>query len=140
LAIRGGAGPADVRGLKRMAVLAELEKTNEGVLGGVRNLLSLGSRDTIREALAARARGEKATLEEGDRTKLEEWMAEHTVTDADLQALADRRAESIRAELIDEQDADPAQVTVEPSAVDTEGGRATVSVEIVARADDEEQP
>jgi hypothetical protein len=136
LAITGGAGATDVRGLKEMAVLAELDETDEGVMGGIRNVLSFGKRDAIREALAARARGDEGPLDGADREKLDEWVAERTVTDADLLALADRRAESIRAELVDEQEADPSQVVVGPSVVVSDGGNAEVTVEIVSRADD----
>jgi hypothetical protein len=137
LVITGGAGTTDVRGLKEMAVLAELEETDEGVIGGIRNVLSFGKRNAILEALAARARGDEGPLDEGDRTKLDEWVAERTVTEADLLALADRRAESIRAELVDEQGADPSQVSVGPSVVEIDGGNAEVAVEIAAGADDD---
>jgi hypothetical protein len=121
-----------------MAVLAELDETDEGVLGGIRNVLSFGKRDAIRKALAARARGDEGPLDEADRKKLDDWVEERAVTEADLLALADRRAESIRAELIDAQDADPSQVSVEPSVVAVDGGNAEVTVEIVSRADDDD--
>jgi hypothetical protein len=132
VAITGGAGTTDVRGLKEMAVLAELEATDAGMLGGIRNVLSFGKRDAIRNALAARARGEDGPLDDDDREQLDEWVAERTVTEADLQALAARRVESIRAELVGEQGIDAARVSVQSSVVDAQSSNAEVTIEIVS--------
>jgi hypothetical protein len=132
VALTGGAGTTDVRGLKEMAVLAELEETDEGVIGGIRNVLSFGKRDAIRKALAARARGDDGPLDDDDREKLDEWVAERTVTDADLLALAERRVESVRSELVDEEEIDGARVSVQPAAVDAQSSNAEVTIELVS--------
>ena len=139
VAITGGAGTTDVRGLKEMAVLAELEETDTGMLGGIRNALSFGKRDAIRNALAARARGEDGPLDDDDRETLDEWVAERTVTEADLQALAARRVESVRAVLVDEQGVDAARVSVQSSMVDAQSSNAEVTIEI-ASPDLEDEP
>jgi hypothetical protein len=129
--LRGMAGATDARGLAEAAVLADLESEN-GVLSEVRNLFRGGLRDDISEALTARARGERGELEADEQEQLDRWVAGKTITDAELLALADGRAERVRRFLVEEHGVPAGQVVVAEPRVSRAGGSAAVDVGIGA--------
>jgi len=129
IGLRGESGPADVRGLAEEAVRQDLQAESD-LVGGLKNLLSRGKRSAIRRALAARARGEEAALEEDARADLDAMVAEQTVDDDALRALAARRAEALRARLVEERGIDARRVTILPPRVDPASGPSAVTVEI----------
>src|SRR5207249_4091374 len=83
LELRGSAGGPDVRALQEAAILADLA-ADRGALGTLRNLASRGTRNAIRDVLAARASGKSAELSPELQKTLDEWAAERTVSDGDL--------------------------------------------------------
>jgi len=129
--LRGMASVADARGLAEAAVLADLEGES-GVLSEVRDLFRRGSRDDIRKALAARGGGEERALEPDRQEQLDEWVAEKTVTDAELLALAKQRAERVRHFLVQEHGVPVGQVVVAEPGMSRTSGSAVVEVEIGA--------
>ncbi|MDG2306874.1 MAG: DUF748 domain-containing protein [Candidatus Binatia bacterium] len=126
----GQAGSDDVRGLKEAAVLAALAGES-GFLGGLRNLASGGTRKAIRKALQD---DDVASLNKDDAAELDEMVAEKSVTDADLTALANRRAERL-FKIFTEDDGVPAdQVSVGEPIVTRDEDGSQVAVNLLARA------
>src|SRR5204863_441174 len=99
LELRGSAGGPDVRALQEAAILADLA-ADRGALGTLRNLASRGTRNAIRDVLAARASGKSGELSPELQKTLDEWAAERTVSDGDLRALAAARAARLRSLLV----------------------------------------
>jgi hypothetical protein len=93
--LTGTAGASDVRALQEAAVLADLQ-ADQGVMARLRNLPSRGARNAVRDALAAKAKGEPATLDADDAAQLEEWVAAKTISDDQLRLLAGERQQRLR--------------------------------------------
>jgi hypothetical protein len=132
LTLRGSAGPLDARAVAEAAVLADLE-AERGVVGGLRNLFSGGTRGEIRDALHARARGEPGALEPGAAAELDAWVAEKPVDDGRLRELAAGRARALQDALLGA-GAAPPQVALAEPAIDRAAGRSEVTVEIGSTA------
>jgi hypothetical protein len=119
--LNGMAGGPDVRGLQEKAVLADLQ-AKQGVFGGIKNLANRGERNAIRDALAARAGGDKGELSPEHQKALDEWAGEKQVSDDDLRALAKARAERLRDQLVRDHGIDAARVAAgDPDVNRTEG-------------------
>ena len=87
-------------------------------------------RDAIRRALRA---GDTTTLSPDDRNALDELVAEKSVDDAQLRALARDRAEFLRTYLVEEYGAQPDQIEIaDPLPSRTEGG-SDVQVDLIGR-------
>ena len=129
LGLTGRTQAADIRGLQEIDVLADLGE-DQGILGSLRNLASGGARDAIRRALQA---GDTSALSPDDRTTLDELVAEKSVDDAQLRALARDRAEVLRTYLVEEYGAQPDQIEIaDPLPSRTEGG-SDVQVALIGR-------
>lgn len=129
LGLTGRTQAADIRGLQEIDVLADLGQ-DQGILGSLRNLASGGTRDAIRRALRA---GDTTTLSPDDRNALDELVAEKSVDDAQLRALARDRAEFLRTYLVEEYGAQPDQIEIaDPLPSRTEGG-SDVQVALIGR-------
>lgn len=126
--ITGRAGANDARALAERAVLADLEEES-GFVGGVRNVLSGGTRAEVRDALRARARGEAGPLQGDAAEQLDEWVAEHPVDDARLRALAAERAAALERLLV-EAGAKPEQIVRGEPEVRRTSGLAEVEVAV----------
>jgi len=127
LELAGHAGRRDIRALKEAAVLAEMAGES-GLLGGIRNLASGGTRGAIRAALEARARGDEGPLDPGDAAELDELVAEKQVSDDDLAALAGGRAEQLRAYLVDREGVPGEQLSIGPPQISRDQGTASVGL------------
>ncbi|MBM4269032.1 MAG: DUF748 domain-containing protein [Deltaproteobacteria bacterium] len=130
LELAGIAAASDVRALEEAAVLAKLEGEG-GVLGGIRNLASGGSRSAIRDALRARASGEAAELEPEDEAKLNELIAEVKITDDQLRELARTRAERLRDVMSKEYGVPTDQLRLGEPKIDRSGGTPEVTISMV---------
>lgn len=126
--IAGRAGANDARALAEHAVLATLED-ERGVLGGVRNLLSGGTRSEVRDALRARRDGKPGALEGDAAGQLDEWVAEHPIDRERLLALATARASALEKVLL-EGGARADQIVVGEPKARMKGGGAEVHVDV----------
>ncbi|HTD26083.1 MAG TPA: DUF748 domain-containing protein [Candidatus Elarobacter sp.] len=131
LELRGSAGGPDVRALQEAAILADLA-ADRGALGTLRNLASRGTRNAIRDVLAARASGKSAELSPELQKTLDEWAAERTVSDGDLRALAGARAARLRSLLVQDFGIAAERLALGEPAVDRDGGRPAVAVALAA--------
>lgn len=126
----GRANAADVRGLKELAVLADMEGES-GFFGGLRNLASGGTRNAIRTALED---GDVASLSESERESLDDLLYEKTVEDADLTKLANARAKKLYDILIEDDGVPEEQVTIgAPEVSRDDDGGSDVRVNLVSR-------
>ena len=132
LAVAGEVGPTDVRGLAEFDVLADLEASS-GFVGSVRNAFSGGVRAEVFEALRSRAEGEAGSLDGGAAEQLDAWVAEKSVDDARLLALADQRAATLQSVLA-EDGATAEQIGIDESVVDHDSGLSQVLVRVAADA------
>jgi len=123
------AGPADARALSEAAVLAEM-KAGSRALGALRNVASGGTRGAIRDALEKRVRGVPGELEPDEMKELDRMVAEKPVTDDQLRTLAQARAERLRKVLADDYGVGTERVTAGDVAVDREGGKPQVAVDL----------
>jgi len=133
--IAGRTGAKDVRAIGEAAVLQDLDG-DRPVIGGVRNLFSGGTRSEVREALRARAAGEKAELAGEAAAKLDEWVARHPVEDEQLHRLATERAATLQL-VLSEAGARSEQVLVDPVRPRRTKGRSEVDVDVVEDAVDD---
>jgi len=131
LELRGSAGGPDVRALQEAALLADLA-ADRGALGTLRNLASRGTRNAIRDVLAARASGKSGELSPELQKTLDEWAAERTVSDGDLRALAAARAARLRSLLVQDFGIAAERLALAEPAVDRDGGRPAVAVALAA--------
>jgi len=131
LELRGSAGGPDVRALQEAAILADLA-ADRGALGTLRNLASRGTRNAIRDVLAARASGKSAELSPELQKTLDEWAAERTVSNGDLRALAGARAARLRSLLVQDFGIAAERLALGEPAVDRDGGRPAVAVALAA--------
>src|SRR5438094_5699105 len=131
LELRGSAGGPDVRALQEAAILADLA-ADRGALGTLRNLASRGTRNAIRDVLAARASGKSAELSPELQKTLDEWGAERTVSNGDLRALAGARAARLRSLLVQDFGIAAERLALGEPAVDRDGGRPAVAVALAA--------
>ena len=130
--LTGEAGADDVRALQEAAVLADLQQ-DQGVLGGLKNLGSRGTRKAIRETLEARAKGEPApALDAEDQAKLDEWAAAKTIGEEQIRALASTRADRLREVLTSDYGFGADRMVVRDPAT-TATGTAQVAVQLGAR-------
>jgi hypothetical protein len=130
LELVGVAGGTDVRALEEAAVHAKLENEG-GIVGGIRNLASGGSRAKIRDALQARARGEAGPLEPDDEAELEEMIAEVSVSDEDLRKLAAARGEHLRDLMSKEHGVPDDQLRLGEPKVERAEGRPEVAISML---------
>ncbi len=130
LELIGQAGPDDVRALQEAAVLRDMNDES-GILGGIRNLASGGTRNAIREALEA---GDTSTLSDEDKAGLDDLGAEITITDADLTKLATDRAEGLRQTLMENDGVPEDQLTIGAAQISREEGPSEVRVNLLSRA------
>ena len=130
--LTGEAGADDVRALQEAAVLADLQQ-DQGVLAGLKNLGSRGTRKAIRETLEARAKGEPApALDAEDQAKLDEWAAAKTIGEEQIRALASTRADRLREVLTSDYGFGADRMVVRDPAT-TATGTAQVAVQLGAR-------
>lgn len=128
----GEAGADDLRALQEAAVLADLE-ADEGFLGTLRNLPSRGMRNAVKEALAARARGEDAPLDEEQRAQLDAWIAAKGIGEAELRALATARAERLRDVLGSDYGLGADRVVLQDGVTTGDAAKSQVAVKLGAR-------
>jgi hypothetical protein len=131
--LTGEAGPEDLRALQEAAVLADLQ-ADQGFLATLRHLPSRGTRNAVRDALAARAKGEAAALDEEERAQLEEWIVAKGIGDAELRALASARQERLREILSTDYGLEADRVGLGDAAPDAAAGKAQVAVKIAPRS------
>jgi hypothetical protein len=123
---------ADARWLKEQALRMEFE-SRRGVGSALRDLPERRVRGRVGEALAERAAGEKGELDDDDREKLDEWLAERPDVGQDGLAKLARERSAAVATLLRERHGIPAErVTIgdpkgevregEPSVVVAFGG------------------
>jgi hypothetical protein len=113
--------PADVRGLREQALLAELGGPRKGVLGTIRNI---GARGRIVDALDARSRGEEGPLDEDDAKALDEYLEEiPQPTPEQLRQLGEQRLAIVEKSLREDYGVGDAQIgrLAEPPAEPVEG-------------------
>jgi hypothetical protein len=131
-ALRGNVGPDDVRALQDAAVLADLQ-ASKGFAQSLKNLASIRERGAIRDYLVARDAGKPVELDADRRATLDKWAAEHSISDADLTALAGARAERLRTLLADDYGVSPDRFHVGEPQVDRAQGRSAVAVALGSR-------
>jgi hypothetical protein len=131
LTLRGSAGGEDLRALQEAAVLGDLER-DQGVMGTLRGLGSLGDRSAVREYLAARAARKPAELADDRKPALERWVAEKAVGDEDLRALAAGRAERLQALLENDYGVGAKRLARGEPVIARDGGHAEVVVSVGA--------
>lgn len=126
----GRANKADVRGLKEIAVLEELQGES-GFLGGIRNLASGGARNAIRRALE---NGDLGSLSESDQESLDELLAEQLIEDSNLKDLANERAQVLYRTLFENDEVLEEQVRIgEPEISRDDEVGSDVRVNLVRR-------
>jgi hypothetical protein len=130
--LTGETSAADVRALQEAAVLADLQQ-DQGVLAGIKNLGSRGTRKAVAAMLEARAKGETApALDDDDAAQLEEWVNAKTIGDDQLRALASERAGRLRDVLMNDYGFGTDRIVVrDPPA--TAGSASQVGVQLAAR-------
>jgi hypothetical protein len=116
-----------VRALQEAAVLADLQK-DQGVVGTLRTLGSRGDRNAVRDYLEARAAKKAADLDESRRPALEKWVAEKSVSDDQLKALAAARAERLEKLLEQDYGVGEKRLVLGEPTVARDGGHAEVVV------------
>ena len=131
LELKGTAGGPDVRALQEAALLAELS-ADKGALAALRNLPSRGTRNAIRDALAARASGKSAELSPELQKTLDEWATQRAVSDGDLRALAAARATHLRSALVQDFGVAADRLALGEPTVDRDAGRPAVAVSLAA--------
>lgn len=130
--LTGEAGPEDLRALQEAAVLADLD-SDQGFLGTLRNLPSRGTRNAVKEALAARAKGEPGTLDEEQGAQLDEWIAAKGIGEAELKALATARAERLRDVLASDYGLGTDRVVLQDGVTTGDAAKSQVAVKLGAR-------
>jgi hypothetical protein len=106
ITLHGIAGGPDVRTLQEAAVLGDLN-AKLGVIGGLKSLANRRERNAIRDFLTARTSGDSAPeLSPDYRKTLDEWAQAKTVSDDQLRALANARAEVVKTALVTRQGVD----------------------------------
>jgi len=128
ITLHGIAGGPDVRTLQEAAVLGDLN-AKLGVIGGLKSLANRRERNAVRDFLTARTSGDSAPeLSPDYRKTLDEWAQAKTVSDDQLRALANARAEVVKTALVTRQGVDAARVTVGDPELDRENGKPAVRI------------
>jgi len=130
--LTGEAGPEDLRALQEAAVLADLD-SDQGFLGTLRNLPSRGTRNAVKEALAARAKGEDTPLDEDASAQLAEWIAAKGIGEAELRALATARAERLRDVLASDYGLGADRVVLQDGVTTGDRAKSQVAVKLGSR-------
>lgn len=130
--LTGEVSADDVRALQEAAVLADLQQ-DQGVLAGLKNLGSRGTRKAIVATLDARTKGEPApALDADDQAQLDEWAAAKTIGEDQIRALASSRADRLREVLTADYGFGADRMVVrDPATAAT--GAAQVAVQLGAR-------
>jgi hypothetical protein len=126
LTLRGSTGEDDERWLEEQALLEELRATSG--LRALGKLGQIGTRRAVREYLEARHAGQEATLEPEAAAWLEAEIERRTLDPAQLEALAEARAEAAQRKLSSEHGIAAARLALGPPAGEPAGAQPAVTI------------
>jgi hypothetical protein len=128
LELDGVVTAADARWLAEQDLRAEFE-ARTGVMNALRDLPERRTRNRVVAALAERAESKPGELDEDDRAKLDQWLAERPAVPVDrLRDLARGRTEALQAALRDKHGIPAERVTLDDPKGETREGVPSVVI------------